>query len=69
MVTWTATGGTMPFSIATDLTAANTILGTVTSGVLTGGAQSIYVGGTLTVANAQPAGAYSGNISATVEYN
>lgn len=59
----------MAFAVATDLTGANTTTGTVTSGALTGGAQSIFVGGTLTVASAQASGTYTGNIVATVEYN
>lgn len=39
------------------------------SGTLTLGTQTIYVGGTLTVASAQTVGAYSGTITATVNYN
>lgn len=39
------------------------------TGTLTGGTQTIYVGGTLTVANAQIDGVYSGTITATVNYN
>lgn len=41
----------------------------VTSGTLTAGAQSIFVGGTLTVAAAQVAGTYTGAVTVTVEYN
>jgi len=41
----------------------------VTTGTLTAGAQTIYVGGVLTVAANQPAGTYTGTVSATVEYN
>lgn len=51
------------------LTAASGTTTEVTSGTLTAGAQSIYVGGTLTVASGQPAGAYTGNATVTVEYN
>ena len=39
------------------------------SGTLTSGTQTIYVGGTLTVGNAQTTGVYSGTITATVNYN
>ena len=40
------------------------------TGTLDGsGAQTIYVGGTLSVAAAQLSGSYSGTITATVEYN
>ena len=39
------------------------------SGTLTGGTQTIYVGGTLTVGNAQTTGVYSGIVTATVNYN
>jgi len=60
---------TMDLAITSDLTGANVTDGTVTSGTLTSGAQSIYVGGTLSVASAQKAGIYSGTITATVEYN
>ena len=59
----------MAFAVASDLSGANTTTGTVATGTLTGGVQSIFVGGTLTVASAQAAGTYSGNIVATVEYN
>lgn len=60
---------TMAFATVSDLTGANTTSGNVTTGTLTGGAQSIYVGGVLTVASAQAPGSYSGNVVATVEYN
>src|SRR5690554_284400 len=39
------------------------------TGTLTGGTQTIYVGGTLTVAADQAPGAYTGTVTATVEYN
>lgn len=39
------------------------------SGTLTLGTQTLYVGGTLTVGNAQTVGVYSGTITATVNYN
>lgn len=39
------------------------------SGTLTLGTQTLYVGGTLTVGNAQTVGVYLGTITATVNYN
>ncbi|MFC2992790.1 DUF4402 domain-containing protein [Halomonas tibetensis] len=65
-----AGGNTMALAIFSDLTAGNAITGEVTAGTLgTGGTQSIYLGGTLTVAGTQTAGTYSGDVTATVEYN
>jgi hypothetical protein len=63
------TPSTMGMSIHSSLTANNATTGTVTDGLLTGGAQSIYVGGTLTVGATQVAGTYTGNVSVQVEYN
>ncbi len=60
---------TMTLARISDLTAGNATTGEVTSGTLTSGAQSIYLGGTLTVGAAQAAGAYTGSVTATVEYN
>lgn len=60
---------TMALAITSDLTGGNVITGTETAGTLTDGAQSIYVGGTLSVASAQAAGTYAGTVTATVEYN
>lgn len=60
---------TMGFTPISDLTAGGATSGNVSSGTLTGGAQSIYVGGILNVIAAQPAGLYSGTVTATVEYN
>lgn len=65
----TSGSDTMAFATVSDLTAGNAVTGNVTSGTLTSGAQSIYVGGILTVASAQPAGSYAGTVIATVEYN
>lgn len=62
-------GETMALARISDLAAGNATSGEVTSGVLTAGAQSIYLGGTLTVDAAQVAGAYIGSVTATVEYN
>ena len=61
---------TMAFAHVSDLTAAGAITGTVSSGTLTAGAQSIYVGGVLTVGAAQAAHAdYTGAVAVVVEYN
>lgn len=62
-------GETMALARISDLTAGNATSGEVTSGTLTAGAQSIYLGGTLTVGATQVAGAYTGSVTATVEYN
>lgn len=62
-------GETMALARISDLAAGNATSGEVTSGVLTAGEQSIYLGGTLTVDAAQVAGTYIGNVTATVEYN
>ena len=47
----------------------NCSVSTLTSAALTGGTQVFYVGGTLTVAAVQVAGAYSGTFSVNVNYN
>lgn len=60
---------TMALARISDLTAGNATTGEVANGTLTTGAQSIYLGGTLTVGAAQAAGAYTGSVTATVEYN
>lgn len=61
---------TMALAKTSDLTGANVTTGTVAAGTLSaGGTQSIYVGGTLTVGAAQPAGVYTGAVTVTVEYN
>lgn len=61
---------TMALAKTSDLTGADVTTGTVAAGTLTaGGTQSIYVGGTLTVNAAQPAGVYTGAVTVTVEYN
>jgi hypothetical protein len=60
---------TMTFSTISDLAGANITTGNVSGGALAAGTQSIFVGGTLTVGAAQPPGLYSGNLTATVQYN
>lgn len=68
----TLTSGTDTMALATfsDLTAGGATTGNVTAGTLASGAQSIYVGGTLTVGATQAAStAYAGTVAVTVEYN
>lgn len=61
---------TMAMTYHSDLTAGGATSGTVASGTLSGaGAQSIYVGGTLTVGATQVAGIYTGSVKVQVEYN
>jgi hypothetical protein len=63
-------GSSMALAVTSDLTGANVTAGNVAAGTLSaGGLQSIFVGGALTVGAAQAAGAYTGNIVVTVEYN
>lgn len=63
-------GHSMALVTCSDLTGANATSGNVSSGTLSaGGSQSLFVGGTLSVAAAQVPGLYSGNIAVTVEYN
>lgn len=69
VLTHTNTVDTMALALVSDLTAGNATTGTAATGTLTAGAQSIYVGGVLTVGAAQVAGAYSGTVDVTVEYN
>lgn len=59
----------MALATFSDLTAGGATSGNAATGTLTAGAQSIYVGGRLTVGATQAAGAYTGNIVVTVEYN
>ena len=62
----TGTGGeTMALAKFSDLTAGNATSGTLDAA----GAQSLYVGGALTVAATQASGLYVGTVIATVEYN
>lgn len=60
----------MALATFSQLTAGGATSGNVTSGTLTSGAQSIYVGGTLTVGATQVASTdYAGTVAVTVEYN
>ncbi|MDQ3288527.1 MAG: DUF4402 domain-containing protein [Pseudomonadota bacterium] len=64
------TPNTMALATFSDLTGGGATSGNVTSGTLASGAQSIYVGGTLTVSSTQAAStAYAGTVAVTVEYN
>ena len=66
------TSGTVINDMALSKVSALTAIASttnVTSGTLTAGAQSIFVGGTLTVAANQVAGTYTGAVTVTVEYN
>ena len=67
--TLTSGANSMTFTTISDLTGANATSGNAATGTLTGGAQSVYVGGVLTVGAAQEAGLYSGTLVATVQYN
>lgn len=60
---------TMALAKTSDLTGANVTSGNVATGTLSAGAQSIYVGGVLTVGASQAAGEYTGAVTVTVEYN
>ena len=65
----TSGANSMAFTPITDLTASAITSGTVSTGALTAGAQTIYVGGILSVGINQAPGNYAGTITATVEYN
>jgi hypothetical protein len=65
----TSGSDTMAFAPISALTANTATSGTVSSGTLTGGTQTIFVGGSLTVAANQAPGTYSGTVTATVDYN
>lgn len=61
---------TMALAKTSDLTGANVTTGNAATGTLgAGSAQSIFVGGTLTVGATQAAGVYTGAVTVTVEYN
>jgi hypothetical protein len=65
----TSGANTLAFAPASDLNAGNTTSGNITTGTLVAGVASIYVGGVLTVGAAQPAGTYTGTVTALVDYN
>lgn len=65
----TSGGNSMAFTPVSDLTASAKTSGLVTTGTLTGGAQSIFVGGVLSVGADQAPGEYAGIITAVVNYN
>ena len=67
--TLTSGSDTMSFTPVSDLTGAKSPSGTVTTGTLAGGTQTLYVGGALAVLADQAAGTYTGSLTATVEYN
>jgi len=61
---------TMALTRISELTAGGAVSGEVTEGTLSaGGAQSIFLGGVLTVGATQAAGDYAGDVTVTVEYN
>lgn len=69
-VTLTGPGAAMALTQVSDLSAAGGAVTLATAGTLSaGGTQSLYIGGTLAVAANQVAGAYTANITATVNYN
>ncbi|MCE9681496.1 DUF4402 domain-containing protein [Halomonas alkalisoli] len=66
----TGANETMALERISDLTGGGGASADVLSGTLSeGGDQLIYLGGTLSVGAAQVAGIYTGDVSATVEYN
>ena len=66
----TSGANTMALAKTSDLTGANVTSGNVAAGTLdAGGAQSLYVGGTVTVGAALAPGLYTGTVLATVDYN
>jgi hypothetical protein len=65
----TSGANTMAFAPISDVTASAITTGNVATGTLTGGTQSIFVGGILTVGANQVANTYTGTVTATVDYN
>jgi hypothetical protein len=62
-------GETMALTLQSDLGGTGGSSGTVSSGTLSaGGAQSVYVGGSLDVAGSQVPGDYVGSIAVAVDY-
>jgi spore coat protein U-like protein len=69
-VTLTGPGTAMALTQISDTSAAGGAASLAATGTLSGGGtQSLYIGGTLAVGADQVAGAYTGTISATVDYN
>ncbi len=69
-LTHTDNSTTMALALTGDLLGGDNVNAQPSSGTLSAsGAESIYVGGTLTVAQAQKAGVYTGAITVTVAYN
>jgi spore coat protein U-like protein len=62
-------GTDMALTQVSDLTGAGGASSLVSSGTLTAGVQSLWIGGSLAVAANQTAGSYTANITATVVYN
>ena len=60
---------TMAFTPVSDLIGGSITSGNATVGTLTGGTQSIFVGGVLSVGASQAPGNYTGTITALVNYN
>jgi hypothetical protein len=67
--TLTNGANTMAFTTISDVTASAITTGNVSAGTLASGAQTIFVGGSLTVGANQLAGTYSGTVSVAVDYN
>lgn len=55
-------------TMAVDNFVSNPAATSGSTGLLSGGSQTLYVGATLIVTNSQPAGSYSGTFSVTVSY-
>jgi hypothetical protein len=62
-------GETMALTRISDLTGTGTDTADTTGTLSASGAQSIYLGGVLTVGATQAAGDYAGDVTVTVEYN
>lgn len=60
---------TMALALVGDFTGAGGAGAVPTTGTLSSGAATLYIGGTLTVGNTQAAGNYTGNVSVVVNYN
>jgi Domain of unknown function (DUF4402) len=67
--TLTGVGDPMALTKFSNTTGANEITGDAQNGILTGGTQIIYIGGTLTVSATQATGTYAGTVGVAVEYN